>query len=175
MSGIETLALVSMVSAAAGTAVSAVGAIQQGNAQKAALDAQSKARERQAMEQRAASQREAISRSDRARLVLSQQQAAAAASGGGASDKSVLDIMGRTAAEGAYQSASAIYEGEASGAGLEYQARMDRQSGRQSRLAGFINAGSTVLQGVGYGANVYGTAKGTQASKARAAQQLRFG
>lgn len=145
MSGIETALLI------AGTAVSAAGAIQAGNQQQAALDAQAAARERQANEQRAVSQREAAARRNNAEQVLSRQRAVAAASGGGASDKTVLDIMGDTEAEGDFQAASALYEGETQGRNLDYQAGIDRMEARNARLSGFINAGSTVLSGAGYG------------------------
>ncbi len=54
-----------------------------------------------------------------ARLVNSTALARAAASGAGASDPTVMNILARTGAEGAYRSAVAMYQGEA-------QARMDR-------------------------------------------------
>lgn len=143
MSGLETIALV------AGTALSAAGAIQQGKAQEAALKAQAQAQEARAKEERAVASREAAKRAERAKQVLSRQQAVAAASGAGATDKTVLDIMSETAAEGDVQSRTALYEGEMRGRGLEYQAAIDRMNARQAKLSGFINAGSTVLSGVG--------------------------
>jgi multidrug efflux pump subunit AcrA (membrane-fusion protein) len=133
---------------AIGTGLSAVGAIAGGISQSNAQKAQAEAAERQAQEARAASQREAIQRSKEARLVLSRQQALASASGGGATDTTVLDLMGKAASQGAYNTASAIYEGEAQGRGLEDQAGIYRMQARQAKLAGFINAGSTILSGV---------------------------
>lgn len=155
MSGLEVALL------AASTAVSAVGAVSQGIAQKRSADAQAasmkmqaKERERQAGEERAASQREAAARAKEARLVLSRQQAVAAATGGGATDSSVLKLMGDTAAEGAYQVGSAVYEGESRGRVLDGQADIDRyeagiarMQGRQAMMAGFIGAGESLLNG----------------------------
>lgn len=145
MSGIETALLIG------GTALSAVGQIQAGAQQSAALQAQANARERQANENRAVAQREAAMRRRDAEQVLSRQLAVAAASGGGAADKTVLDIMGDTEAEGEFQAQSALYEGETQGRNLEYQAGIDRMEARNARLSSFINAGSTVLSGAGYG------------------------
>nr|MBA2708886.1 hypothetical protein [Gemmatimonadaceae bacterium] len=103
MSGMEILALVS-------TGLGVVGSIQEGNFADASAKAQAKAMERKADEERAASQREAIRRSQEANLLLSRQQAAAAASGGGATDKTVVNLAQSIAGEGAYQSAGALYE-----------------------------------------------------------------
>lgn len=145
MSGIETALLI------AGTAISAVGQLKAGADQEASLNAQASARERQANENRAVAQREAGMRKKNAEQVLSRQLAVAAASGGGAADKTVLDIMGDTEAEGDFQAKAALYEGETQGRNLDYQAGIDRMEARNARLSSFINAGSTVLSGAGYG------------------------
>lgn len=145
MSGLESLGLIAGL---VGTGVSTVGSIAAGAAQEEMLEAQATAAERQANEERAASQREAIQRAREARLVLSKQQNVAAASGAGALDPTILDIMGKTAAQGQYNVSSALYEGEARGAGLEDQAAIDRMRARQAKLAGFVDAGSTMLSGI---------------------------
>lgn len=150
MSGLETALLIgSLATSVAGTAVSAVGAQRAGEAQAQAAEAEARAMERKANEERAASQRQAIRQSREAERVLSRQQAVAAASGGSATDKTVLDIMGDTAAEGQYQTAAALYEGESSGRGLESQAEISRFKGREAKRAGRINAFSTTLSGLG--------------------------
>lgn len=145
MSGIETAAIVAGV---IGTGLSAYGSYRQGQYQQAAYDAEAASRERQANDERAASQREAIRRSREARMVLSRQQAVAAASGGGATDATVLDLMGDTAQEGWYQSATALFEGDARARGQLDQAAIARMKGRQAKLAGMIDAGTTILDGV---------------------------
>lgn len=145
MTGLETIGL---IAGGIGSAVSAIGAIATGSAQSAALKAQAAAEERQASEERAASQREAIVRAREARLLMSRQQAVAAASGGGATDPTVLQIMGDTAAQGDFNTQSALYEGEARGRSLEDQAAINRMQARQAKIAGFISAGSTMLSGI---------------------------
>lgn len=168
MSGLETIGLIAGL---AGTAVSAVGAIQQGKAQQAAFNAEAAAQERRGKEEQAAAQREAIRRRTAAQQVLSRQQAVAAASGGGATDKTVLDIMGGTAAEGKFQADTAIYEGDASAAGRRDSAAIARMQGQQARTAGFINAGSTILSGI----SGYAKYRTPPASSGSALPTLRYG
>lgn len=142
MTGLET------VLGIAGTIVSAVGSIAAGQAQADAANAQAAAQERRAGEERAAAQRQAAAKAKEARLVMSRQQALAAASGGGAGDPTVMNLMGQVAATGDFNARSALYEGEARGRGLEDQAAIERMQAKQAKLAGFINAGSTILGGL---------------------------
>lgn len=65
----------------------------------------------------------------KAKLVNSTALARAAASGAGASDPTVMAILARTAGEGAYRSAVAMYEGEA-------QARLDMMRAAALRFEG---------------------------------------
>lgn len=87
-------------------------------------------------------------------IVNSAALARAAASGAGASDPTVLAVMSRTAGEGAYRQALALYEGEA-------QARIDNIRASAARYEGAtqvadattaksqsnIGAASTILSG----------------------------
>ena len=150
MSGFE--AIVGLI----GTGLSAVGSIAAGNAQNEALQAQAAAEERKGNEARAATQREAIQRAKEARLALSRQQAVASASGAGATDPTVLKLMGDVGKQGQYNVASTLYEGEAIQAGMQDQAAISRMRGRQARLAGFIGAGTTMLNGLSGFADTWG-------------------
>jgi hypothetical protein len=69
----------------------------------------------------------------KARLVESAALARAAASGAGASDPTVMNIIARTAGEGAYRASVAMYEGEA-------QARLDRLRAAGARYEGAVAA-----------------------------------
>lgn len=152
----DPITLIGVAASVGGTVLSALGSIQQGRYQEAALKAQAQAQEARAQEERAAAQREAVRRGKEAAFILSRQQALAAASGGGAADSTVLNLMATTAAEGQYQQQVAVYEGEARGRGLEYQAAIDRMQANAARKAGFINAGSSVLGGISSFARYYG-------------------
>lgn len=65
----------------------------------------------------------------KAMLANSKAMALVGASGAGASDPTVMNIIARTAGEGAYRSAVAMYEGEA-------QARLDRMKAAALRYEG---------------------------------------
>lgn len=142
------LGVISTIATIGGTVLSAASSIQQGNYQNAIAQAQAKAEQRRANEVQASAQRDAAQRAKEAKYVMSRQQAVAAASGGGAADSTVLNLMSQTAGQGAYNAASSIYEGQSAGDSLNYQASIDRMSGRMQRQAGYIGAGTTLLGGI---------------------------
>ncbi len=86
---------------------------------KEALEFEAKQQDISAEESSGVAMRSAQDEIMKARTVNSTALAKAAASGAGASDKTVMDVLSRTAGEGAYRAAVAMYEGEA-------QARLDR-------------------------------------------------
>ncbi|WP_442582541.1 hypothetical protein ACSBOB_11590 [Mesorhizobium sp. ASY16-5R] len=143
MTGLETALAIG------GSLLSAVGSVAGGISAKQNADAQADAAERQANEARAVSQREAVQRSKEAKLLISRQQALAAASGGGATDPSVLTNTGEIGKQGWLNSQTALYEGESQGRALEDSAAIGRWQGRKEMFAGFVDAGSTTLNGLG--------------------------
>lgn len=118
--------------------------------------------EQDAGQAQAVSQRQGEDIGLQTRLVNSAALARAAASGAGASDPTVLNIMAKTSAMGAYRSGVALYEGEE-------QARLDRVKAAALRFSGDLgiadavtasraaNSGAmtTVLSGAGKGAAMY--------------------
>lgn len=131
-----------------GTAISAVGSILGGVAQSNQLEYQAEVEEVRANEARAVSQREAEKKDREAKYIISKQRAVAAASGGASDDPSVVRLMQDVAAEGDYQSRSALYEGETRGRFMEAQAKLNRMQARQAMFSGFIDAGSSVISGL---------------------------
>lgn len=91
----------------AGSAAAANGARQQAAAQFTAAQL-----EQQAGQTEASGQRAGAEQTRQAMLLNSRALALAAASGGGATDPTVVTLLSRTAAEGAYRSAVAIYQSE---------------------------------------------------------------
>ena len=105
-------------------------------------------------QQIAAGQQAAFEQERQARLVASRQVALAAASGAGASDSTVVSMIARTAKEGSYRAAVALYQGQdaarqmrMAAAGKDYeagtaltageeQARAYKTAGTQSLLKG---------------------------------------
>lgn len=143
------------------TVLSGASQIARGNAavtvaarRNAALEFQAKQLETEAGQSKAVSQVQAGDIARQVALVNSAALARAAASGAGASDPSVLAVMARTGAEGAYRQAVALYEGEA-------QSRLDMTRAAAARFEGATNvsdaanarkqaelgAGATVLAG----------------------------
>jgi len=137
-------AIVSLV----GTAVSAIGTIAAGRAEKQAADHRAAQLDVQAKSERASAQQEALEIARKKRLGLSRIQARAAASGFGATDPTVLDLTGEAAKYGTYRQQIARYGGEAQAADLNASAEGARLRGRSAvQNAGFRAAG-TILGGV---------------------------
>lgn len=143
------------------TVLSAGSQVARGNAgekiagrRKEQLEFQAQQLETEAGQAQAVGQVQAQDVARQVALVKSAALARAAASGAGASDPTVLTLMARTGAEGAYRQALALYEGEA-------QARLDRTRAQAARFEGETNvadaasakrqsniaAGATVLAG----------------------------
>ncbi len=144
----------------AGTALSALGSIQQGLASAQAASAQAKAAEYNAtvadMNARAARQA-AGADSDRIRAqnerALSSMRAAAAA-GGSTMSGSTLGLIGDAAMQMEYDALLRRYQGEVEAtaqtnrAGLDrHQADVARAAGTQALIGGGIGAGADILSG----------------------------
>lgn len=131
--------------AVGGKVLKAGGSIFGGIAANKAAKNEARQLEGQAVVERATSQRQAMEERRQARLLQSRSLAVAAASGGGADDPTVVNIMSDLEGEGEYRALTALYEGETEAQGLEAQARARRKEGKNAKIAGFINAGASLL------------------------------
>ena len=134
---------------AAGAAVSAYSAIQQGQAAKAA----SRFNEQVATQNADISRQEA---QDNARLQdrenylrLGAIRAAQGKAGGAAGEGSVLDVIGMVAAQGEEERQRIVYAGELKARGFTNTASLDRASGEQAVRSSYFKAGSELLSGAG--------------------------
>jgi hypothetical protein len=143
------MAELALVAALAGTGMQAIGQLQAGAAQKAALNFEAKQREVRAAEERAASQRTAIDKRHEGELVMSRQKALAAASGAGVVNPNILDLYGETAERAEYNAASEIYGGESRARGQIDQAAAARMKGKAAMKGSIFEAAGTALSGVG--------------------------
>ena len=152
--GLRQDPVTAMIVAGVGAAVSAVGAIQQGKAAKAAADYNATVSEQNAQIARndAAMQATQIERENALRLGAI--RAAQGKSGGVANEGSVLDVLGDVAAQGELDRQYAIYQGEQRARGFTNTAQLDRVSGKQAQRAGYLRAGSELLSG---GSRAYGS------------------
>lgn len=102
-----------------------------GRRKRGAAEFEAKQRELSAEEARGGGMRAAQDEVLKTELVNSTALARAAASGAGASDPTVISILARTAGEGAYRQAVALYQGEAA-------ARSELMRAAAARLEGDI-------------------------------------
>lgn len=147
MSGLETIGLISGL---AGSAVSAVGAVQQGRAANAAAQQDALNAEAAAKEERAAAQRDANEKRLEARLAQSRQQAVAAASGGGAGTDAptIVRLMSDTAGQGELNAQTAMFGGESRAQGFLQTAKARRAEGKASLLGGYMSGFGTMASGL---------------------------
>jgi hypothetical protein len=133
----------------AGTVLSAVGSIQQGNAAADAGNSEAAQLNYRAGQTRASTQRSYIEGLRQSRLVASRGRAVAAASGAGATDPTVVKTLADVSAAGEYEALTKLYEGNDAAIGMEASAGARRREGSSARTSGYLKAASTVLnQGV---------------------------
>lgn len=137
---------------AASAVVSAVGAIQQGKAAKAAADYNATISMQNAEISRSNAQAEAGQIGRENYLRLGAIRAAAGRNGGVSGEGSVLDVLGDVAAQGELEKQQAIYQGELGARGYTNTATLDRMQGKAAQTAGYMKAGTDLLGGA---ANAY--------------------
>lgn len=135
MSGIKewispSLAVGSTVLNAGGQWTAASAVAQEGEERRRAAEFEALQLEQNALQAVAAAQRKAATVSKQDKLIQSRALAVAAASGASATDPTVVNIIAKTAGEGAYERAVAIYEGEE-------VARVRREAARATRYRGY--------------------------------------
>lgn len=142
--GLETIALAAL---AGGTALQAIGSIQQGNQQRQLAEAQAAQLDLQAAQERdaAIAQAEKIRRAGRSQAA--QAEASYAASGvsvGTGTPVRINETITRDAEEDAYMT---ILTGDRRGQTLDTEAALNRRAGRNAQQAGYVGAASSVLGG----------------------------
>lgn len=133
--------------------VSAVGAIQQGNAAKAAANYNATINMQNAEIARSNAAAEAGQISRENYLRLGAIRASAGRMGGSSSEGSVLDVLGDVAAQGELERQQALYQGELGARGFTNTATLDQFQGKAAQRASYFKAGSELLGG---GADAYG-------------------
>ena len=143
MSGLELIGLL-------GTAVSGVGTIAAGAAQKNAADFEAQQMDMKAKEEVAASQRDALQKKQEGAILNSRAQALAAASGGGAGTDAptIVKLMGQTVGQSQYNADSAMYGGYSRAAGLRDSAKGRRAEGNASLLGSVFGGFGSMAKGI---------------------------
>lgn len=137
---------------AASAAVSAIGAIRQGQAAKAAGDFNAQINEQNAQISRQESLDLARQNDREAYLRLGAIRAAQGHAGGAAGEGSVIDIIGDTAGQSELDRQNILYRGELKARGYTNTAELDSVGGENAQSASYMKAGSELLGGA---ANAY--------------------
>lgn len=144
---LAALGTLAKVASIGGTIMSTLGAIQQGQEQKARFQYEQKVAEQQGREAEAASQRDAMARHREGRFLLSQQRAGIAATGS-IGDDSVIDLMGDTQDQIVLAGDTEIYKGQQQKRGYQDAAAVAGFNAKNAMKAAYLNAGATLFDGV---------------------------
>lgn len=147
VAAVKTASLGTILSGA-GTAISTVGAIQAGNANKAAANYQAAQLDAAAKTERASAQRQAQEERRQKELLISRARAVGAASGGGQD----YGLIGSIEEDGTLRELTALWQGEEAAKGREQQAASARFDGKQAKKASVFKAATTLMSG---GASLY--------------------
>lgn len=138
-----------------GSAVSAAGSIMQGQQAAAAAEAQARATEQQAEAQRKADAFEAMQADRKSRLQQASARAQVGASGVGFAG-SATEVLAANAGQGQLDLQAIQFGSTLTQNNLRTQADISRMQGKAAKQAGFINAASGLIGGIG---NLYDPAR----------------
>jgi hypothetical protein len=132
----------------AAAATKAVGAIQQGNAAKAAGDYNAAMLEQGATAERQQTSAREDAKRREARMVMGAQRAAFAQSGGGLGG-SAADVMQQSSINAELDALTLRYEGDLRARGMQAEATSERFAGKQAQRQGYFAAAGSILGGSG--------------------------
>jgi len=137
---------------AIGTVVKTAGTLIGGAMAKQAAEYEAEQYRRNALQARAAAQRQAFEQRRKKELALSALQARAAASGAGADDPTIITLAERIAGRGEYLALTEMFAGEEEARGMAGKAQAAEFRGEMRQLGSFFDAAGTILGG---GASMY--------------------
>jgi hypothetical protein len=161
---------IALVAVAAGTAMTAVGNIQEGNAAKKMANLQAGILEQDATQERLIAESAERDYRRGTSFMLASRRAGLAAQGVTGEGTPMLvdeDIVG----EAELQALRIRTGGQAEELRIRQQAMLTRVGGRNAQSAGYVKAGSTILSGIGDAWGVYGATKIPGGSGAAAPQR----
>jgi hypothetical protein len=143
------LSVIGMIVSLISTAVGAISAIDAANKQKEALDYNAEVMDAQAQSERDAARFEETRQREQAAKMRARQRVAYTASGVDLSEGTPLEVLGAQAGEMEMDALAIRYNGEIKANQSISQANIYRMQGGQAERAGFSNAGSSLLTGLG--------------------------
>lgn len=140
------MAALPVVLLAASTAVSAIGAIQQGNAQAAANRYNAQVAEQNSVAAQQQAEASAAIQREQSRKAIGATVAGYGASGFTA-DGTPLDILANSASTAERDRQNILYKGKLQAAGYESQAELDRASASNAESQGYMSAAGILTRG----------------------------
>lgn len=134
--------------AAAGAVMTAVSAVQSGQAQKKASDYNAQVAENDAIARKQSAAFEETRLRERQRQAMGMARANAAASGN-TMEGSALDLMAQSAQNAELDALAILYSGQVGANASRSQAAADRLQGGMAQTAGYMQAGTTLLTTTG--------------------------
>src|SRR5262245_60300350 len=162
------LPIIAVALSAIGTGVATYGAISQGNAAEDAAKASARAENANAKAAQDAAALEAGQVRRRNLLRLGEQRATAAKSGV-LIDDSAADVIYDTSIQGELEAQSALYSGATQASYYRSRGSLARLEGSNAKRASQIQAGSTLIGGLGRTAGEYSRIPSRNASNGRSA------
>jgi hypothetical protein len=141
-----TVGTVATVASGVGTALSAVGAIKEGNAARASANFQATQYRQEAKKQNAVAQRQGLERKRQVDMASSRARAINAASGVASTSPTVANILAGLDNEAQFAFDNSIISGQESATGLTAAADVQVLAGKQSRQAGLYGALTGISQ-----------------------------
>ena len=154
--GTSTLSAIGTAAGLAGTVISAVGAIEQGNAAKRAANYEAAQMEQRANEALAIGQKKAFQAQEQKDRALSALNARSAASGGDTSDPGIETLGAGIENRGETQALMEFYKGESASDNYKDAANAARYRGSQAKAGSYFKAAGTVFDGFSSLASKYG-------------------
>lgn len=151
------MAFLPVVLAVAGTAMTAIGQIRQGQAAKAAADYNAQVANNNAIVAEQQSQSQAMVQGRRAMMQNGGLLANMAANGVEVGEGSPIDILSQSAANAEMDRQNIIYNGRVKAQSLRNQAQLDTFQGETAQSNGFMSAAGTLLSG---GSKAWGMSQG---------------
>jgi len=132
-----------------GTGLGVVGSIAGGVQQNNVAKYNAQVAENNAGASRAEASYEANMQREQQRRIMGAQRAAGASSGLDLSTGTPVAVLGDTAKQSEMDIMARLYSGEAAAVGFQNQAAQFRAEGKAAKQAGFINAGTSLVSGLG--------------------------
>lgn len=151
-----TLAAIAVATAAVGTAVGTYSAVAASQARSAASKFNAKIQQNNATMAEQQSAAEAAKTKERGRRLIGQQRAALSAAGVDIDSGSALDIAYDSNVQNELDRLTQLYKGDVSATGSLAQSQLYKRDASNATTAGYLQAGGTLLSGIGQTAGAYG-------------------